>query len=185
MQQEFHVYHHSRAEGLLNPLRALVQNPNRMLKKYIRPDDQVLDLGCGPGFFSLRIAQMLSSQGHVTAVDIQPEMLEKLEKQCTEQGLEDKISTHLQPAPDKIGLDDSFDLVLAFFMLHEVGDREAYLAQIRSLLPPHGLFLLVEPEHVVSLETFELEIAQAKRAGLYPVIFPRIFLSRAAYFSPV
>lgn len=128
---------------------------------------------------------MLSPEGHVTAVDIQPEMLEKLEKQRNEQGLQEKISTHLQPASDTIGLEGSFDFILAFYMLHEVPNREKYLAQIRQLLPPHGLFFLAEPTFVVSPEIFELEIAQAKRAALQPVIFSRGIMSRAVCFSPI
>jgi len=183
IHQEHHVYHHHRAAGLLHPLRNLVQNPKWLLRKYLRPADQVLDLGCGPGFFSLRIARMLDRDGHVTAVDIQPEMLRLLEKQCEAQRLSEKITTHLQPSPDEIGLEGVFNFILAFYMLHEVADKPAYLSQIRSLLPPNGLFFLVEPKFVISQGEFSIEVNQAEQQGLKPVISPNVAFSHSMYFS--
>ncbi len=184
VKQHNQVYHHSRAEGLLNPLRGLVHHPKSLLTKYLRPDDQVLDLGCGPGFFSLRIAQMLNPEGHVTAVDIQPEMLKKLEEQIHARGLGDKITMHLQASPETIGLEGEFDFIMAFYMLHEVVERINYLSQVRALLPPSGLFLLVEPWFVVTPEEFMHEINQAEQQGLSPVNRQNIFMSHAMYFSP-
>jgi len=182
--QDHQVYHHSRADGLLYPLRALVHHPRLWLSKYLRSDDHVLDLGCGAGFFSLRIARMLDSKGHVTAADAQPEMLEKLAEQSCAQGLHEKITTHLQPSSERIGVAGLFDIILAFYMLHEVNDRLGYLEQIQALLPPHGIFLLMEPRFVLSPEEYDLEVKQAKRLGLIPVVHPKIFLSFATLFSP-
>ena len=184
-QQEYQVYHHNRVNKLSNPLRGLIHNPRSLVKQVIRPGDKVLDLGCGLGFFSVRIAQMLSSQGHVTAVDVQPEMLHKLEVRRDALGLQDRITTHLQPTPDRIGLDGKYDAVLAFYMLHEVGNQKEYIAQIRAFSPPHGLFLFVEPAFVVSSEDFKSEVRLVQQAGFFPVIYPKIALSRAVYFSPV
>jgi len=51
------------AGGLDNSLRRLLQNPQKILKTYIHEGMTFLDLGCGPGFFSIEIAKMLNNSG--------------------------------------------------------------------------------------------------------------------------
>ena len=46
------------AGTLDNPLRRLFQNPERILKPYLTRGMTVLDLGCGPGYFSIEIAKL-------------------------------------------------------------------------------------------------------------------------------
>ena len=36
-----------------NPLRRLVHNPEKMLQKFIKEGDTVVDIGCGMGYFSI------------------------------------------------------------------------------------------------------------------------------------
>jgi len=68
------------AGGLDNSVRRLLQNPRKILKPYIHQGMTVLDLGCGPGFFSIEIAKMLKDTGKVIAADLQEGMLEKVNK---------------------------------------------------------------------------------------------------------
>jgi len=60
--------------------RKITQNPERILRKYIRPGMTVLDLGCGTGFFTFEIAQLLNGKGKVIAIDVQEGMLEIMKK---------------------------------------------------------------------------------------------------------
>jgi len=69
-----------RAGGLDNSFRRLLQNPRTILKIYISRGMTVLDLGCGPGFFSIEIAKLLNDSGKVIAADLQEGMLEKVIK---------------------------------------------------------------------------------------------------------
>src|SRR5919108_3539807 len=48
----------------------------------VKPGDVVCDLGCGNGFYSLKIAKLVGERGKVIAVDIQPEMLELLKERA-------------------------------------------------------------------------------------------------------
>ena len=66
------------AGGLDNSFRRLLQNPGKILKPYIHEGMTVLDLGCGPGFFSIEIAKMLKDSGKVIAADLQEGMLERV-----------------------------------------------------------------------------------------------------------
>src|SRR5213082_504599 len=43
----------------------------------LEPGERVLDLGCGAGTDSLVAAQMVGEQGHVTGIDMTPQMLAK------------------------------------------------------------------------------------------------------------
>ena len=56
-------------------LRKLIQNPGKILKPFIKEGMTVMDLGCGPGFFTIEMARMVGKNGNVTAVDLQEGML--------------------------------------------------------------------------------------------------------------
>src|ERR1051326_6625081 len=63
------------AGWLLNPLRYLIMPPGRIVGRLrLLPTDRVLEVGCGPGFFSPTVARRLSA-GQLTLVDAQPPML--------------------------------------------------------------------------------------------------------------
>ena len=58
-----------------NPLRRIIHNPARMLGTMVEEGQTVVDIGCGLGFFTLALAQMVGAHGKVIALDIQSEML--------------------------------------------------------------------------------------------------------------
>jgi ubiquinone/menaquinone biosynthesis C-methylase UbiE len=60
-----------RAGSLDNRIRRWIQNPKKILKPYIEEGMTVLDIGCGPGFFSIDMAQMVGKTGRVIAADLQ------------------------------------------------------------------------------------------------------------------
>ena len=66
------------ANSLDSKIRSLIQNPRKILKPYIKEGMKVLDIGCGPGFFSVAIAEMVGKNGKVIAADMQEGMLQKL-----------------------------------------------------------------------------------------------------------
>ncbi|MEJ2136869.1 MAG: methyltransferase domain-containing protein, partial [Desulfofustis sp.] len=70
-------HHHSFA--LDNFFRRVVQSPKRILGPYLNKGDTVVDLGCGPGFFCLAMAELVGSSGSVFAVDLQREMLDRVQ----------------------------------------------------------------------------------------------------------
>ena len=61
---------------LNNPLRKLLQNPEKILKGLVQEGQTAVDLGCGPGFFTLPLARMVGESGRVIAVDLQSKMLD-------------------------------------------------------------------------------------------------------------
>lgn len=59
-------------------LRKLFQNPKKILKPYIKKNMNVLDVDCGPGFFTIKISELLYWTGKVVGADLQEEMLLKV-----------------------------------------------------------------------------------------------------------
>lgn len=170
------------AFALDNPIRRIIHNPQKILGGYIEPGQTVLDLGCGPGTFSLAMAKMVGESGKVIAVDVQEEMLQIVREKAARQGLESRIVTH-KSGPDRIGISEKVDFALAFYMVHEVPDAEALLKEIASVLKPKGKLLIVEPKMHVSAAAFEKTIAIARQAGLRPIPEPKIRFSRSKLLS--
>jgi len=155
-----------------------VQNPKKILGPYIKEGITVLDLGCGPGFFSIDIAQMVGKSGRVIASDLQEGMLRKLKDKIQGTELEKRIKLH-QCEENRIGVSEDVDFVLAFYMVHEVPNQEEFLNEIKSILKPNGQILIVEPPFHVSKTAFEETIRKARAAGFTPVERPKVFLSKA------
>ena len=79
--------------------------------------------------------------------------------------MQERIKLHLTK-PDSIGISESIDFCLAFWMVHEVPDRNHFLSEISSKLKPDGLMLIAEPSMHVSQEDFNKTLEIAKSAGL-------------------
>jgi len=170
------------AFALDNPIRRLIHNPQKILGGYVEAGQTVLDVGCGPGTFSIAMAKMVGECGKVIAVDLQDEMLQLVEEKASHQGLESRIFTH-KSGPDRMGISEKVDFALAFYMVHEVPDEQAFLKEIASVLKPKGKLLIVEPRMHVSAAAFEKTVEAARQAGLNPVSEPKIRFSRSKLFT--
>jgi len=159
-------------------LRRLLQNPEKILRPFVREGMKALDLGCGPGFFTLEMARRVGSSGKVTAADLQEGMLEKIRAKIRGSELANRIGFHLCP-PDRIGLSEKFDFILVFYMLHEVPDQGAFLREVGALLHPTGKVLLAEPAWHVGRGEFRNAMALMEQAGFVVLEQPKIRFSRA------
>jgi ubiquinone/menaquinone biosynthesis C-methylase UbiE len=56
-------------------LRRLLQDPDKIVKPYVKEGMVVLDVGCGMGFFSLTLARLVGKTGKVVCVDLQDRMI--------------------------------------------------------------------------------------------------------------
>jgi ubiquinone/menaquinone biosynthesis C-methylase UbiE len=165
-----------------NPIRRLIHNPEKIFSEYIESGQKVLDVGCGPGTFTIVMAKMVGDSGKVIAVDVQDKMLQIVRTKAAKEGLESCIITY-KSRPDGIGISDRVDFALAFYMVHEVPDSEAFLREIASLLKPKGKLLIVEPKFHVSASSFKKTIEAAQLAGMKPISEPKICFSRSILFQ--
>ena len=103
----------------------------------LKPGDTVCDLGCGNGFYSVKIAKLVGERGRVIGVDIQREMLGFLKDQAAEEkigNIEPVLGTVVDPKLPP----GSVDLVLLVDVYHEFDHPEQMLAAIRKSLKPTG-----------------------------------------------
>jgi len=156
-------------------------NPKKILARYIKPGDTVLDVGCGPGFFTIPMARMVGEKGLVIAADISAGMLERVKRRAERAGVSGRILLQLSEK-NRLGVSQKADFALAFWTAHEAGDLGRFFADINAALQPDGVFLLVEPKMHVSDMSYDEIVAGAEKAGLRPFGEVAVRLSRATAF---
>ena len=161
-----------------NFLRRRVQNPLQLMSPYVKDGMTVLDVGPGMGYFTISIARLVGPSGKVIAADLQKHMLDAIHRRAVRAGVQDRIILQ-QSTLAEIGVTEPVDFCLAFWMVHEVGDRKRFIGQIASILKPGGTFLVVEPKLHVSEANFTETLKLAQKAGLQTIAQPKIFISYA------
>ena len=141
-----------------------------------------MDLGCGPGFFSIEIARLLSGSGKVIAADLQEGMLDKVREKITGTEFEQKILIH-KCQEHSINLSRKVDFILAFYMIHEVPDHDKLFKELASILNPGGFLFSAEPKGHVSKKAFKLMIEKIQMKGMEFTEGPKIFFSRTVVFQ--
>lgn len=165
------------AGALDNKFRRLLQNPQKILKPYIKEGMTVLDLGCGPGYFTIEIAKMLKDTGKVIATDLQEEMLNKVREKIEGTTLNNRIELH-KCEENSIGVIEKVDFILAFYMIHEVQDQSHLFEELKLILKPFGLIYIIEPKIHVSEKSFEEMVKRIKSYDFDIIDTPKVFFSR-------
>ena len=131
-------------ERLLGEQRRAKMPPEPTLRAAgVARGQTVVDLGCGPGYFTLPAAELVGPGGKVYGVDVQPEMVEACRQRAAEAGARqvEVIESNAMQVPLPGGI---ADLVLISVVLHEAKDRPAFLREARRLLKPGGEVALIE-----------------------------------------
>jgi arsenite methyltransferase len=103
----------------------------------LEPGERVLDLGSGAGTDSLVAAQMVGPDGHVTGIDMTPEMLAKARAAAEEMGA--RNVEFLEAEAEKLPFPDgSFDVVISNGVIDLIPDKDAVFAELFRVLRPGG-----------------------------------------------
>jgi ubiquinone/menaquinone biosynthesis C-methylase UbiE len=135
---------HQMAFILDNRLRRLWVNPEEVIDSLaLTGSEQVLELGPGPGFFSVEIARRLR-RGRLELFDVQPEMLEKARHKLDSAGYRN-VGFHTGEASEEFPFQDaSFDVAFLAAVLGEVPDQSACARSLARVLKPAGLLVFLE-----------------------------------------
>ena len=119
-------------------LYGVFRDPYKVLRTAgLEPGQRVLEVGCGPGFFTIPAAEIVGEKGSVLALDVNPLAVEHVRQKIQETGTR---NAHVVLAnAGATGLpDQSFDLAFVFGLAHPIGGMDGIWAEIHRLLEPHG-----------------------------------------------
>jgi ubiquinone/menaquinone biosynthesis C-methylase UbiE len=175
-----HIFSANKAAHLDNSFRRLFQNPYKILSHYITERMTVLDYGCGNGFFTIPLSQMVGLKGKVYAVDIQQEMLEKLSVKLSKTDIKNIVPVH--KGTDKLNFAEKIDLAIAIYVVHEVPNQKEFFNEIYSVLNPSGKLIVFEPNIIVKHKHFNTTIEYAVQSGFVELNALNILMSKSRVF---
>jgi ubiquinone/menaquinone biosynthesis C-methylase UbiE len=124
----------------------------------IQPGETVLELGPGPGVFTIEAARYAGNNGQLIAVDIQPEMIAQLTKRLQDSGIEN-VQTHVASAYELPLADNSVDRVFLISVLAEIPDPALAMSELHRVLKPNGILSLthefLDPDYLFPGETIK------------------------------
>ena len=138
------VMGHQAADWLERPEREAEEKPDLLVETLrLKSGDVVADIGAGTGYYSWRMAKIVSDKGLVYAVDIQQEMLDLLAKRMAERRITN-VKGVLGTITDPKLLPRSVDLVLMVDVYHEFDHPFEMMQAICHALKPDGRVVFVE-----------------------------------------
>jgi SAM-dependent methyltransferase len=105
--------------------------------------ERVLDLGSGAGTDSLVAAQMVGDRGHVTGIDMTPQMLAKARAAAAQMGARNVefVESEAEQLPFA---DAGFDVVISNGVIDLIPDKDAVFSEIFRVLAPGGRIQLAD-----------------------------------------
>ena len=127
--------HSNRAKFLMSEERKLWHNPETILKFAGATKGMTMaDLGSGPGFFTIPMAQITGEKGLVYAVDSNQNMLDSLKENLARSKVNPKVIKIVNSDVCHTGISkESVDLVIFANVLHEVADRKAFFGEVKRI----------------------------------------------------
>ena len=120
-------------------LYGIFVNPYKLLDAAgLKPGQKVLEVGCGPGFFTIPAAKIVGAEGVVYALDVNPFAVETVQRKVEKEGL-DNVKILFADAA-KTGLpDESVDLAFLFGVIHALEDVDAVMREMHRVLKANGI----------------------------------------------
>jgi len=120
-------------------LYGIFVNPYKLLDAAgLKPGQKVLEVGCGPGFFTIPAAKIVGAEGVVYALDVNPFAVETVQRKVEKEGL-DNVKILFADAA-KTGLpDESVDLAFLFGVIHALEDVDAVMREMHRVLKAKGI----------------------------------------------
>jgi ubiquinone/menaquinone biosynthesis C-methylase UbiE len=121
-----------------------------------QPGERILDIGCGPGFYCLELAEEVGEEGSIVGVDNSEAMLALAERRC------DGLAQVGFKEGDALSLpveDESFDAGFSVQVLEYVPDATAALREIFRAIKPGGRALIWD----IDWDTLSMQSADRER----------------------
>ena len=151
----------------------------------------VADFGCGPGHTAIEFAHRVGPSGHVHALDINAEFVNRTRARAEAAQLADRITTHLLTSEDLPLPDATLDRITARNTIIYVRDPVATFREFRRVLKPVGLAHAIESDWSLTVveplgAEWQAMVEAARWAWRIPEIGRKLYgIARQAGFSKV
>ena len=154
------------AGWLERPEREAEEAPSKALAALeLKPGMVVADIGAGSGYYTSRLSKLVGATGRVYATDIQPGMIEMLNRRIQAEGL-GNVTPVLGGMEDPKLPPQSIDLAIMVDVYHELQTPQVFLQKLREVFKPGGRLVLVEfrkeDARVPILEVHKMSVAEVK-----------------------
>ncbi len=124
--------------------RAKWQKPEQVLSALqLRPGERIADVGCGPGYFTLRFAEAVGAAGTVWGVDIEPAMLARLREQMRDRKIENIRAVHCTESDPALPA-GQVDTIFIVNTYHHFEYRPVYVSRLKQALAPGGRIVIID-----------------------------------------
>jgi ubiquinone/menaquinone biosynthesis C-methylase UbiE len=158
------IYPHELAFLLDNPVRKYIISPKKFVQYlHLNKDSKVLEIGSGPGYFSLEIARNAYS-GHLVLLDIQIEMLKRCRKKLNKNKIQNAFLAkgNAEFLPFRSG---SFDVIYLVTVLGEVSNPKNCLESICRIIRDDGILSITEMKGDPDILSFDQVNKMAGESG--------------------
>ena len=122
-----------------NRLLPYFRDPYKLLEDAgLKRGQHVLEVGCGPGYFTIPAAKLVGAEGGVYAVDVHPRAIARVKEKIDANGVK-HVTPMLANAAETDLPDDSIDLAFLFGLRYIVGGLEGLLKELHRVLKPGGI----------------------------------------------
>ncbi|MDO7674104.1 MAG: class I SAM-dependent methyltransferase [Reinekea forsetii] len=143
-------------------------------KRFLKDSDTVLDYGCGTGTASCQFSSLVKD---IYAIDISSEMI-AISQAKAAHGKIENVNFEQADIFDGKYSKESYDVILAFNMLHTVPNPQNVVLQINELLKPEGLFISVTPclrQKMSFFVNLQIQLVRVLcKLGLIPIPIRRV-----------
>lgn len=151
---------------------AAYQKKLDVTRKYLLPDMQVLEFGCGTGSTAITHAPHVK---HIAAIDISSKMIAIAKGKAAAENVQNVTFT--QSSIDEIKVpDQSLDVVLGLSILHLLANKEEVIAKVYKILKPGGIFVSSTACIADTMKFFKYVAPIGRFTGLMPLV--EVFTSK-------
>ncbi|WP_408956148.1 class I SAM-dependent methyltransferase [Natroniella sp. ANB-PHB2] len=123
--------------------KKLLPAKETLKKLLLEKGDDVADIGCGIGYFTIPAAKLITEEATIYGVDTSKQMLNELEKRVTKQGLTNIKLVNGEEYQANIP-NNSIDFILISNVIHEIDDQDRFLANYLKKLKIEGKLAIID-----------------------------------------